>query len=87
MTTRPVIVVTSKAAQKHLEDVKIKHADILKGLNEQTAINNYTSAGPPGQDLAGTATSAINFAATQQLNAVVTGNGCSLIYYDIIVNP
>lgn len=33
---RPISIVTSKAAQRHLDDIKVQHADILKGISEQS---------------------------------------------------
>ena len=32
---RPIAVVTSRSAQKHMEDIKMQHTDILKGMQEQ----------------------------------------------------
>jgi hypothetical protein len=36
MNPRPIAVVTSKAASRDLDSIKLRHADILKGMSEQS---------------------------------------------------
>lgn len=36
MPPRPIAVVTSRKAQSNLDEIKIRHADILRGMSEQS---------------------------------------------------
>lgn len=36
MDAKPIAVITSRAASKHFEDIKVKHADLVNGLRDQS---------------------------------------------------
>lgn len=36
MEYRPISVITSKVAQNHLDEIRVRHNDMLKGMSEQS---------------------------------------------------